>query len=63
MQSPDLSSEITFILSQINSLTEAFDQAIAKDTELRELKKIFHEIRMLRARLDQLDISMPKNSE
>ena len=63
MQSPDLSSEITFILSRIDSLTEAFDKAIAKDAERRELKKNFHEIRVLRARLDQLDISTPKNSE
>jgi hypothetical protein len=63
MQSPGLSSEIAFIQQQITSLSQAFDLAVAKDVKLGELKKMFHEIRVLRDKLEQLDNTKQQNSE
>jgi predicted nucleic acid-binding Zn-ribbon protein len=63
MQSPELSSEIAFMQRRIETLTQAFDQAVANDVKLGELKKIFHEIRVWRDKLEKLNDSMQKNSE
>jgi hypothetical protein len=63
MQSPDLSTERAFLQRQLELLAQSFDQAVAKDAELGELKKIFHELRVLRNRLEQLDNSMHQNNE
>ena len=63
MQCPDQSSEIALIESQLDSLTLLFDQAVAKDAHLGELKKIFHEIRLCRDKLEQLNNSKQKDNE
>jgi len=63
MLSPDPSSEIPYIQNQLDALTKAFDQAVANDAKLGELKKIFHEIRVCRDKLEQLNNSLQQNSE
>ena len=63
MQSPDLSTERAFLQRQLELLAQSFDQAVAKDAELGELKKIFHEIRVCRDKLEQLNNSLQQNSE
>lgn len=54
MQSPELSSEILLLQQQLESVTKVFDAALKKDLQLSELKIIFHEMKLLRARLDEL---------
>jgi peptidoglycan hydrolase CwlO-like protein len=54
MQPIDLQSEISSLQSQLNSLTEKFDVALAKDVKLIEAKKLFHEMRILQGQIDEL---------
>ncbi len=54
MQPPDLSSEILLLQQQLESITKAFDLAVKKDMQLGELKTIFHEMKVLQARLNDL---------
>jgi hypothetical protein len=63
MHSPDQSSEITLIQSQLDSLSLLFDKAVANDANLGELKKIFHQIRLCRDKLEKLDNTKQKDSE
>ena len=51
--------EIASLQSQIESLSAKFDLAIKKDMELAETKKIFHELKKVKERLDEL---LEKNS-
>lgn len=52
--SPNLAKEISSLKSQIEIQGKLFDQALKEDSELDRAKKLYHEIRLLRARLDEL---------
>ena len=54
MQTKEQSSEISSLQSQIESLSAKFDHAIKKDLELAETKKIFHELKKAKEKLDAL---------
>jgi hypothetical protein len=54
MQQIDLQTEISSLQTELNTLTEKFNVALAKDVKLIDTKKIFHEIRILQAQLDEL---------
>jgi hypothetical protein len=58
MQPPDKSSEILLLQQQLESVTKAFDLAVKKDMQLGELKTIFHEMKILQARLNDLQNNM-----
>ena len=49
-----MSGEIASLQFQIESLSAKFDQAIKKDLELAETKKIFRELKKAKERLDEL---------
>jgi hypothetical protein len=59
MQPIELESEITSLQMQLDSMKEKFDDALRHDAKLIETKKLFHEIRILQGRLDEL---IKKNS-
>ena len=54
MQRADLSLEQSILQNQLTALTEAFDIAIKKDLTLAEVKKIFHEMRIIQSKLDEI---------
>lgn len=54
MKTEEQPGEIASLQSQIESLSAKFDQAIKKDLELSETKKIFHELKKAKERLDEL---------
>ena len=54
MQLQDLQNEILQIESKIAEQEKLFDKALESDQFLREAKKIFHQIRLLRDRRDEL---------
>jgi hypothetical protein len=43
-------------------MKEQFDDALRNDVQLSDAKKLFHEIRILQARLDELTSKNPSNS-
>jgi hypothetical protein len=55
MLTPDLSSEILLLQQQLESITKDFDLAVKRDVQLGELKTIFHEMKVLQARLKDLE--------
>jgi len=55
MQSKKLCPEITSLELQLKSMTAIFDSALKKTTEFENAKKLFHEIRILKDRLVQLN--------
>jgi flagellar motor switch protein FliG len=59
MQPENQISEISALQFQIESLSASFDQAIKKDLELAETKKIFRELKKVKEQLDEL---VEKNS-
>jgi hypothetical protein len=61
MQPIDLQSEISSLQAQLNLLTEKFNVALAKDVKLVDAKKLFHEMRVLQAQLDELHKSNSNN--
>ncbi len=63
MQPPDLSSEILLLQQQLESITKAFDLAVKKDVQLGELKTIFHEMKILQARLNDLQGNMKNENQ
>ncbi len=54
MLSQDQQAEIQLLESQVQLLTEKFDLALKKDMVLGDVKKLFHELRIISFRLDQL---------
>jgi hypothetical protein len=59
MQSQDPLLEIASLKEQLNMLGKRLDLALSADKELREVKKIFHEMKMIQIRLDKLDPEYP----
>lgn len=54
MQPIDLQTEISSLQTQLNVLTEKFDVALAKDAKLIDVKKLFHEMRILQTQIEEL---------
>jgi hypothetical protein len=54
MQPTDLQVEISTLEKQIMEQEKLLDLALKDDRELGHAKKIFHQIRLLRARLSEL---------
>jgi hypothetical protein len=63
MQPPDKTSEIILLEQQLESITKAFDLAIKNDVQLGELKIIFHEMKVLQARLNDLQANMKNENQ
>ncbi len=63
MQPPDQTSEIILLQQQLESITKAFDIAVKKDMQLGELKTIFHEMKILQARLNDLEANMKNENQ
>ena len=54
MQTIELQPEINSLQNQLSSLTEKFDLALSNNVNLGDAKKLFHEMRILQARIDVL---------
>jgi hypothetical protein len=54
MQTIELQPEINSLRNQLSSLTEKFDLALSNNVNLGDAKKLFHEMRILQARIDIL---------
>jgi hypothetical protein len=59
MQPEDQDLEIASLQLQLQGLKEKFDRAIKSNIELGEIKKIFHEMKKLQIRLDELNRMPP----
>ena len=55
MQSAELQPEIVSLQIQLDSLKGEFDDALNHNVELLEVKKIFHEMKILQDRIDDLN--------
>jgi hypothetical protein len=55
MQSAELQPEIVSLQIQLDSLKGKFDDALNHNVELLEVKKIFHEMKILQDRIDDLN--------
>lgn len=55
MESRILQAEIDTIRLHLQAISEKFDIAIDTDKELKDAKKLYQEIRILRERLDELN--------
>ena len=58
MQLQDVQSEIDSLQLQLKNNYEIFDQALINNVELKETKKLFHEIKILRERLEVLELKV-----
>jgi chemotaxis regulatin CheY-phosphate phosphatase CheZ len=58
----ELEPEISSMQSQLDVMKEQFDDALRHDVQLSDAKKLFHEIRILQARLDELTSKNSSNS-
>ena len=54
MNTIELQPEINSLRSQLLSLTEKFDDALTNNVNLGDAKKLFHEMRILQARIEVL---------
>jgi|GEM_PF-5902947 hypothetical protein len=54
MQEVVLQPEINSLQNQLSTLTEKFDHALSNNVNLGDAKKLFHEIRILQARIEVL---------
>ena len=54
MQSKDLQTEITSLKLQVLNQERILDQAFARNLELKETKKIYHELKLLIERLTKI---------
>ena len=64
MQAEKLSYDVMILQAQFEQKSSEFDQAVKKDKVLDELKRIFHEMKILHAKiaeLKQLSGVFPKN--
>ena len=55
MQSKDLLLEITSLHLQVLNHENRLDQALTKNVEIKETKKIYHELRVLKERLAEIN--------
>ena len=55
MQTKDLQQEITSLHLQILNQENRLDQALTKNVEIKETKKIYHELRVLKERLAEIN--------
>jgi hypothetical protein len=54
MKKNELQPDIASLEIQLKSKTEIFDKALKKNMCLDELRKLFHELRMLKEKVDAL---------
>jgi chemotaxis regulatin CheY-phosphate phosphatase CheZ len=54
MQVMEIQPEINSLQNQLSSLTEKFDLALSNNVNLGDAKKLFHEMRILQARIEVL---------
>ena len=54
MQSKDLQTEIATLKLQILDLERSLDQAFSRNLELKETKKIYHELKLAKEKLTRL---------
>ena len=55
MESRILQAEIDTIRLHLQAISEKFDNALDMDIELKDAKKLYQEIRILKQRLDELN--------
>jgi len=54
MQSQDLQEQIASLQLQVHDHENRLDQAFAKNLDLKETKKIYHELRLLKEKLSEI---------
>jgi hypothetical protein len=54
MKNNELQPDITSLENQLKSKTEIFDKALKKKFCLDEVRKLFHELRILKAKIDEI---------
>jgi hypothetical protein len=54
MKKNELQPDIASLEDQLKSKTEIFDKALKKNMCLDELRKLFHELRILKEKVDEL---------
>jgi hypothetical protein len=62
MQSNDLQTEITALKLQILNQERILDQAFSRNLELKETKKIYHELKLLKEKLTRISELYESNS-
>ena len=62
MNTIELQPEINSLRSQLLSLTEKFDDALTNNVNLGDAKKLFHEMRILQARIEVLSNEKSDNT-
>ena len=62
MNTIELQPEINSLRSQLLSLTEKFDDALTNNVNLGDAKKLFHEMRILQARIEVLSNKKSDNT-
>jgi hypothetical protein len=54
MKNNEMQHDIAFLENQLKSKTEIFDRALKNDMCLDEVRKLFHELRILKDKVDEL---------
>jgi hypothetical protein len=62
MQSKDLQTEIAALKLQILDQERSLDQAFSRNLELKETKKIYHELKLAKEKLTRLSDLFESNS-
>jgi hypothetical protein len=62
MQSNDLLAEITALNLQVLNQERILDQAFSRNLELKETKKIYHELKLLKEKLTRISELYESNS-
>ena len=62
MQSNDLLVEITALNLQVLNQERILDQAFSRNLELKETKKIYHELKLLKEKLTRISELYESNS-
>ena len=62
MQSKDLQTEIATLKLQVLDQERILDQAFSRNLELRETKKIYHELKLLKEKLTRISELHESNS-
>jgi hypothetical protein len=62
MQSNDLLAEITALNLQVLNQERILDQALSRNLELKETKKIYHELKLLKEKLTRISELYDSNS-
>ncbi len=62
METIELQPEINSLRNQLLSLTEKFDDALTNNVNLGDAKKLFHEMRILQARIEVLSNEKSDNT-